>query len=103
METVISLLWDEGEMSLESRILDGGVRQDAKAGHLPGLGRTQNNLLPSLLVHPVSLVLLLPASGHHAQASVGSEGARGPHLPCWLNQWPGKMVPELRLPSAGEF
>lgn len=44
-------------------------------GHLPGLGRTQNNLL----VHPVPLVLLpLPASGHHAQASVGNEGARCP-------------------------
>ena len=44
-------------------------------GHLPGLGRTQNNLL----VHPVPLaLLLLPASGHHAQASVGSEGARRP-------------------------
>lgn len=75
METVSTLHWDERPMSLQSRILDGGLWQGARAGHLPGFGRTQNNFL----VHPVSLeLLLLPASGHHAQASVSSEGARCP-------------------------
>lgn len=68
-------------------------------GHLPGLGRTQNNLL----VHPVPLVLLLlPASGHHAQASVGNEGARCPSA-LLTKPVARKMVPELRLPSAGEL
>lgn len=56
------------------RILDG------ERGRVPGLGRTQSSLLHSILVHPVSLVLVLPlpANGHHAQAPVGSEGARCP-------------------------
>lgn len=55
----------------------------------------------SFLVHPVSLGLLPPAHGHHAQASVGSEGARYPSVQ-FPKQVARKVGAGFWLPSAGQ-
>lgn len=59
-------------MSLYPRILDG------ECGKVPAWGELKT-FSHSVAVHSASLVLS-PASGHHAQASVSSEGL-GAHLP----------------------